>query len=320
MTAHKLLYKSIPRKDGTFLHIPHESIDPIKVVIVDEISMLPKEMWELLITHHINSGVHIIALGDPGQLPPVASEDNGVLEHPHIFLDEVMRQAQESEIIRLTMDIREGKSISLQQGNEIRIVNRMETTKPGFFFWADQILVAKNETRHNLNDLMRKGKWQDQYQIEPIIGDKLICLRNDWEKISTTGEPLVNGLTGYLNHIVYTNSNPFMEKTPFIQFSPDYEDGGTFHKLEVDYKLLTEHEPTVKRGPKGNWNTIPKLYHPREFDYGYVITTHKAQGSEWDKIIVIEEYLKNMSKDDHKRWLYTAATRASKKLIIVRPI
>jgi exodeoxyribonuclease-5 len=79
---------------------------PYKLIVVDEISMLPKEIWDLLISHRI----HVIALGDPGQLPPIG-ESNGVLDKPHIFLDEIMRQAQESEIIRLTMDIRAGKPL-----------------------------------------------------------------------------------------------------------------------------------------------------------------------------------------------------------------
>ena len=97
MTAHRLLYQSFPRKDGTFVHIPYESLGPLQLIIVDEVSMLPKDMWDLLLSHKI----HVIALGDPGQLPPVMAEQHGILDHPHIFLDETMRQAQESEIIRL---------------------------------------------------------------------------------------------------------------------------------------------------------------------------------------------------------------------------
>ena len=56
---------------------------------------------------------------------------------------------------------------------------------------------------------------------------------------------------------------------------------------------------------------------PREFAFGYAITTHKAQGSEWDKVLVIEEKFP-FSKEEHARWLYTAVTRASEKLVLVR--
>jgi hypothetical protein len=85
--------------------------------------------------------------------------------------------------------------------------------------------------------------------------------------------------------------------------------------VNMDYKLLTTGEPTVTTK---NFKRFPKIWRPREFDYGYCITCPKAQGSEYDKVIVLEEFLRGESKEDHMRWLYTAATRAAKKLIIVR--
>lgn len=310
MTAHRLLYKSIQKDDGTFYHIPLRPIIGFDLIVVDEISMLPKHMWELLLSHKI----HVIALGDPGQLPPVLAEDNGVLAFPHIFLDEVMRQAAESEIIRLTMDIREGNSLKPFLGNEVRIVGREELLEPGFLAWGDQIICGKNETRHQINTIMRKIKMQTD-QTEPLVGDRIICLHNEWECINLTGDALVNGLSGTITGLEYTNDNPFMEKTPLIDFKPDIDDSDTFKGLEADYKIFTEHVPTVT---KETFKKIPKFYRPKEFDYGYCITCHKSQGSEYDKVIVLEEYLRGESKDGHSRWLYTAATRAAKKLIIVR--
>lgn len=310
MTAHRLLYKSIQKDDGTFYHIPLRPIIGFDLIVVDEISMLPKHMWELLLSHKI----HVIALGDPGQLPPVLAEDNGVLAFPHIFLDEVMRQAAESEIIRLTMDIREGNALKPFLGNEVRIVGREELLEPGFLAWGDQIICGKNETRHQINRIMRKIKMQTD-QTEPLVGDRIICLHNEWECINLTGDALVNGLSGTITGLEYTNDNPFMEKTPLIDFKPDIDDSDTFKGLEADYKIFTEHVPTVT---KETFKKIPKFYRPKEFDYGYCITCHKSQGSEYDKVIVLEEYLRGESKDGHSRWLYTAATRAAKKLIIVR--
>ena len=56
---------------------------------------------------------------------------------------------------------------------------------------------------------------------------------------------------------------------------------------------------------------------PDSFAYGYAITCHKAQGSEWDKVLVLEEKFP-FDKEEHKRWLYTAVTRAAEKLVLVR--
>ena len=54
-----------------------------------------------------------------------------------------------------------------------------------------------------------------------------------------------------------------------------------------------------------------------EFTYAYAITTHKAQGSEWDKVVVLEEGFP-FDKTEHARWLYTALTRAEEKAVIIR--
>ena len=56
----------------------------------------------------------------------------------------------------------------------------------------------------------------------------------------------------------------------------------------------------------------------RQFDFGYAITAWKAQGSEWNNVVFIEEYFNKMTKEENKRLLYTAITRAREKLIILR--
>ena len=146
ITLHKLLYKSIPKESGGFVRIPNPSI-PYKIVVVDEVSMAPKTLMDLLFKHD----VYVICLGDPFQLPPVdKKEDNHLLDAPHIFLDEIMRQAQESEIIQLSMAIRENRPIEIFQGKEVQILNK-EELNTGMLTWADQILVATNATRVSIN-------------------------------------------------------------------------------------------------------------------------------------------------------------------------
>ena len=314
MTAHRLLYQSFPRADGTFYHKVKRPLDyPYDLIVVDEISMLPKEIWDLLLSHNI----HVICLGDPFQLPPIG-EDNGVLYNPHIFLDEIMRQAQESEIIRLTMDIREGKPLPLFKGNEVQIFDQKDMVD-GMFTWADQIIVAKNETRRNINSRVRNMIFNTASE-EPVEGDKIICLRNSWETVTEAGDVLVNGTIGTMHNIRYFQHHPFLKPKLTANFiSDDCEEDAEsspidmyFRDLNIDYKLLTTGEPTVT---EKNFRRFPKEFRPLNFDYGYCITCHKAQGSEYGKVLVVEEYLRG---NDHARWLYTAATRAKDKLVIVR--
>lgn len=309
MTAHRLLYKSIQRADGTFMHIPRTSINSdCDIVVVDEVSMLPKQMWELLLSHNI----YVIACGDPGQLPPIG-EENGILDQPHVFLDEIVRQAAESEIIRLSADIRAGKPIYPFKGQEINVVRHNQLID-GMLSWADQVICGKNNTRFAMNDYFRKMKWGEELE-HPIVGDKIICLKNNWNKVSQIGDALVNGTIGTLVGLEVSHHELLGVKA-VIDFEPEgyeidpYVDP-IFHELLMDWKLITTHEPTLNRN---NFRFFPKTLRPEEFDYGYCITCHKSQGSEYDKVLVIEEVLK---ATDHKRWLYTACTRAAKKLTLV---
>ena len=313
-TAHKLLYKSVlNEKTGKFYNIIKRVLDkPYKVIVVDEVSMLPKEMWDLLLTHH----VYVLALGDPAQLPPVRSESNGVLDHPHVFLDEIMRQAKDSEIIRLTMDIREGKSLQEYRGNEVRVVNQKELNAPGIWKWPEQIIVAKNATRNSVNNFIRT-RLLNRPTAAPTIGDKVVCLKNNWQLLSTGGDALVNGQSGTLTMIRDKRIfNPYVKDILCADFTPDYESAGIFFDLHIDGNIFIEHEPS-----KNKCNAdlpIPIGFLPEQFDYGYAITCHKSQGSQYEKVLVLEEFLRSSTKEEHKRWLYTAATRASDKLIIVK--
>lgn len=307
-TAHRLLYQSFPRKDGTFYHKPRKPLEyPYKLIVVDEISMLPKEMWNLLLSHRI----HILALGDPGQLPPIG-EDNGILQNPHVFLDEIMRQAQESEIIRLSMSVREGNELKLYKGNEVQIIEKKELVS-GMLTWADQILVAKNETRRKVNQLMRGYLHNVFDDINPINGDKVICLRNYWDEPNEINDVMVNGTIGYISNIQeIPHPHPLLRNTRIVNFTPDYSQY-KFNDLLIDNQLLTTGYPIINQK---NFNMFKRLPNrPKEFDYGYAITCHKSQGSEYDKVLVFEEWLKG---GDHSRWLYTAATRAKEKLVIVK--
>ena len=318
-TLHKLLFESIPKPDGTFFRKPVEFI-PYKIVIVDECSMVPKELLQRLIKYN----VHIICLGDPGQLSPInKNEDNHLLDHPHVFLDEIMRQEAESEIINLTMDIRAGKPLTRYQGKEVQVLNKDELTT-GMLLWADQIICAKNETRIALNNQMRDLLGRSG---GPQDGDKVICLKNNWDIYSVNDNPLVNGTIGYLKDSFSTYINLPRQITSDGQPKKlDILTANFISDTEEDYGILNMDKQLITTGVPGlDWKTSYKMGRnwrfqdkiPDQFTYGYAITCHKSQGSEWDNVLVIEEGFP-FEKEEHKQWLYTAATRAAKKLVIIK--
>lgn len=318
-TLHKLLFESIPKPDGTFFRKPVEFI-PYKIVIVDECSMVPKELLQRLIKYN----VHIICLGDPGQLPPInKNEDNHLLDHPHVFLDEIMRQEAESEIINLTMDIRAGKPLTRYQGKEVQVLNKDELTT-GMLLWADQIICAKNETRIALNNQMRDLLGRSG---GPQDGDKVICLKNNWDIYSVNNNPLVNGTIGYLKDSFSTYINLPRQITSDGQPKKlDILTANFISDTEEDYGILNMDKQLITTGVPGlDWKTSYKMGRnwwfqdkiPDQFTYGYAITGWKAQGSEWDNVLVIEEGFP-FDKEEHKQFLYTCATRAAKKLVIIK--
>ena len=288
-------------------------------MVVDEVSMAPKELMDTLFKHN----VYVICCGDPGQLPPISkNDDNHLLDHPHVFLDEIMRQAQESEIIRLTMDIRNGKQIpNSYDGKEVKIFPKKELNS-GMLLWADQILTATNNTRININNTVRKLLNKPE---NPANGDKVICLRNYWDDINDNFDALVNGTIGTLKNV--------KERVQYIPRKCDVSGINKFNVIEakfVDefnstYDTFSMDKQLFINGKNSlDWNTSYKLMKnkymymiPYEFTYGYAITCWKAQGSEWEKVLVIEENFP-FDKEEHKKFLYTAITRASDKVVLIR--
>ena len=318
MTLHKLLYDSIPRQGGGFIRIPKKQLD-YSIVVVDEVSMVPKTMVDMLLAHRI----YILFLGDPFQLPQIdKKETHTLLDKPHIFLDQVMRQAAESEIIQLTMKIRNGEDIPFMHGKEVIVAPKAELVT-GHLTWADIIICATNKTRHNMN---RQKRELLGYSGVLQTGERIIVKRNYWEDCDEDGNALVNGTVG-------TVANPYesfvripsyvkndRRDLPLIGciFTPD--GGKSFDTFEIDKDYLLKEEPCVDWRVSYQLGKLrPKIGDilPKQATYGYALTCHAAQGSEFDKVLVIEESFP-FDKVEHQRWLYTAATRASDKLVLVR--
>lgn len=320
VTAHKLLYHSKPLPNGNYVHEPKDVLDDeYKLIVVDEVSMLPKDMWDLLLTHR----VHILALGDPGQLPPIdPNQNNHVLDHPHIFLDEIMRQAQESEIIRLSMHVREGRPLSSFEaaGAQVKIVSRNEVS-PGMLKWPDQILCAMNKTRNDINQAMRQFDGRGQ---EPEVGDRIIGLTNHWEFFSGNGDPLTNGSIGTISRIepktIVLPSYLYPERClNILDVDMITDDGEVYNQIPIDYLALTTGKKALTGEQEYRMRKAKKILiaPPFDFSYAYAITCWKAQGSEWEKVLLYEENFP-FDKEEHQKYLYTGITRSSDKLIVVK--
>lgn len=258
------------------------------LLIVDECSMVDETLAKDLLSF----GKPILVLGDPAQLPPVAGAGYFTETNPDIMLTEIHRQAAENPIIYLATEIRQGIYPDIGDYGESRIVTKIASTDA---LNADQILVGRNITRSDMNSRIRKLLKFDP--DTPQDKDKLICLKND----SDLG--IFNGGLFTVEQILTSKY-----KTNFLHMRLQSDDPDALPTMVKVHKSLFMDDI-----PKPDWKTLKGS---QEFDYGYAITCHKSQGSQWNNVLAYDESW--CFKDMWQRWLYTAITRAAEKVTIVK--
>lgn len=318
MTLHKLLFESVPLPSGNFLRRRVEYL-PYKVIVADETSMTPKSMIDALLSYP----VFVIFLGDNFQLPQVdKNEAHNLLDHPDIFLDEIMRQAQESEIIRLSMNIREGKPLPLMRGKEVQIFEKKDLNT-GMLQWADIILCATNNMRHGLNQQKRQLLG---FEGELQNNETLIIKSNYWNDLDSNDSPLVNGSIVtvknlFKNFVILPRKIQIPNRRiDFLQCDLETAGGGVFTNFALDRNFLLNETPCVPWKIEYQLSKMKKMCGdllPKRATYGYAITCHAAQGSEWERVLAIEEKFP-FDREEHSRWLYTAVTRSSSRLVLIK--
>lgn len=279
-TIHSMIYDCYEEPKGVINYDLKTKLEGNpNLIIVDEASMLSTELYE-----HLKSfRVKLLFIGDSGQLEPIGDNPN-LMSKTDYALTKIHRQESQSPIITLATRVRQGFGIKgFPECNEISIKSKFITDEE--FAKADQVICAKNATRSLINRRIRSAL---NRTTEPLVqGEKLICLRNNRK------QGLFNGLIAYVED--YTDHENYWKCLLKDEVGKEYHD------------ILVWKKPFLTQLEKME---IP----PRDmmhFDYGYAITCHKSQGSEWEHVLVYDEVL---FKTDMKRWRYTAITRASSKL------
>ena len=261
------------------------------LIIIDECSMVDEELGSDLLSF----GVPVLVLGDPGQLPPVSGGGFFTEHEPDILLEEIHRQALDNPIIELARQVREGGQVMIgDYGDTAKVIPKGKVSAD-LVLEADQVLVGTNRTRRRYNQRLRELK---EYEGPlPAAGDKLVCLRNDTRK-------------GLLNGSLWQVTSAARTVKPFMNILIRAEDDGIDrHSAKVKLLKAAFEQPEVEVP----WQTKRRY---DDFDYGYALTVHKAQGSQWDEVVLFDE---GYAFREHKeRWLYTAITRAAEKLTIVK--
>lgn len=250
------------------------------LLIVDECSMVGDQMAEDL----LHFGCKVLVLGDPAQLPPVWGTGYFTERKPNVLLTEIHRQAADNPIIRMATDVREGRQLAPGKYGDSLVTHTLDADQA---LAADQIIVGTNKTRHAVNQRIRalRGFSGDA----PNVGERLVCLRNEADM-------------GLLNGSLWDVVEVHDDDDPVCM---------TIKPEDAEWKQYVEaHKPLFNQGEVDIWIRREA----QEFDYGYALTCHKSQGSQWDDVLIMDQ--SHVFLHNAQRWLYTAVTRAAKRVTV----
>lgn len=289
-TLHSLIYRSRESDEGGPSFVLNRSSAAAKadLIVVDECSMVDEDLGRDLLSF----GKPVLVLGDPAQLPPVKGGGFFTQAEPDVMLTEVHRQARDNPIIRLSMIVREGGRLDLGHYGDTRVIRR-PSIDGAAVMGADQVLVGLNKTRRLYNGRIRE--LQGYRDPMPAADEKLVCLRND----KTKG--LLNGGTWTVRAL-----RPPRDDLVRMDLVPEDEP----RRRPVEVSVLRDFFD-------GREDEIPphRRRESDEFTYGYALTVHKAQGSQWNDVVLFDEAY--AFREHRARWLYTGLTRAAERITVV---
>ena len=371
-TIHKLLgLKEKITREGKqeFVKDPgfQPKISKIKLLIIDEVSMLNDDLFEKILKHR--DDIKIICMGDPAQIPPVGKVDcipfrEDLAEEYNICtvdLKTIMRQKMDNPIISSSVKIRENIS---QSDSGVLPESIINDSGEGVEF----LNLGVPEVRKKIPELIAKyfksTKFQDDSEYSKVIAwrNKTVLTMNNLvrrviygeENVSSRileGEKLILNSPYIIMGTVLFNTNDEFTVESFEIKSQKAK----VNDLEIDLKYYetkvwflddnsTRHTETIeilhedseydfqrvanilrniaiqKKGKDKSW--IAYYDFLREFadvSYAYCITAHKSQGSTYETSFVMEDDIEtNWDVIERNRIKYTAYTRASKKLYVLK--
>lgn len=269
--------ESLDGKEIPIFDVKGEQVDDdIDLLIIDEASMVNQKDYN----GACRRGWRMLFVGDHGQLKPIGG-DPGIMRRPQIALEKIHRQAEDSSILKAAYHVRQGKPLKYGKLGDFSY-KPITGSNPHYQVARrcidhDIMICGYNRTRISLNKAARELRG---YSGPPVAGEPLVCRLNDHAHQWMNGE-------------VYT-----------IEYVSGTYDRFYLVKLtDLPYEIPIWRQPIDE--PTTDVKTSERDIGLTYAEYGYAITGHSSQGSEWKRVGIVDEPV-----DDANRWRYTTFTRA----------
>lgn len=302
-TIHSLIYRHKTDKQTgkvTFTLSEDSDAADADLILLDECSMVDEGMANDLRSF----GKKTLIMGDPGQLPPVKGAGTFTSREPDVFLREIHRQSAGSPILELATLAREGKRLPLgfSKGG-VSVLPLNKETQELVYSRKTQAICGLNRVRWVYTQRIRKRLG---YEGDlPIAGERLICCKNNKQ------EGFFNGSLAELKKFAVEPATERFAEAYLVDVH--IEDESSPNKGVLVDPVHFKNHFTNGTTKKIEWVKGNPRY--EEFDWGYVLTCHKSQGSSWDNVTVVDD--SDAFKGDKNAWLYTALTRAENELTVL---
>ena len=268
----------------------------------------------------------------------------------HVELTEVVRQAEGSGILNNATMLRNAIGASVFEMPKFDL-SLPDVERVGGYELQDELESAYGKYgMENTVFICRSNKSANGFgqQVRARIlfhdeelnaGELLMVVKNNYTWLAENGSPglIANGDMIRVNRIVQEERKwgfHFMD----VQASISFDDG----EKEIEVKLMMDsvmaegpsiprkrmqelyaaleikYEDTKNRGLRKRKIFEDPYYNALQVKMAYAVTCHKAQGGQWPVVFIEQGYLtEEMLNDEYLRWLYTAFTRATEKVILV---
>ena len=277
--------------------LKHELPGDLQLIIVDEATMVNDDLAEDILSF----GIKTVFLGDNNQLPPVFGVSS-VMLNPDFWLTKIMRQAENNPIIYLSQRVLNRQPLVYGTYGNSRVMPAIVLDRN--YIKYDTIIAGKNKVRDDINDYIRYNI-KNLISKTPVIGDKLICRQNDWSRSIEGNIYLTTGMTGTVTDVHRSlGGSSYMS----IDFLPEISDE-EFFNLQLDTKYITMNYEDRRNYGFSRYE---------KFEYGYCVTCHACQGSQFDHVLFINQWFHDA--DLTKKIQYTAITRAIESIDIASSV